>query len=81
MVSPVVFKVTVSRRQSAYMFCTFVSLLTAGSCLFASLKDLPEVPEYEELRRQPEEEAGYGQLMIDFDSEEENEAASPTEQE
>ena len=48
---------------------------------FASLKDLPEVPEYEELRRQPEEEAGYGQLMIDFDSEEENEAASPTEQE
>ena len=36
---------------------------------FASLKDLPEVPEYEELRRQPEEEAGYGQLMIDFDSE------------
>lgn len=38
---------------------------------FASLKDLPEVPEYEELRRTPEEEAGYGQLMMDFDGEEE----------
>ena len=38
---------------------------------FASLKDLPEVPEYEELRRQPSEEAGYGQLMIDFNGEEE----------
>lgn len=37
---------------------------------FASLKDLPEVPEYEELRRQPEEEAGYGQMMIDFDERE-----------
>ena len=36
---------------------------------FASLKDLPEVPEYEELRRQPEEEAGYGQLMMDFERE------------
>ena len=35
---------------------------------FASLKDLPEVPEYEELRRSPEEESGYGQLMIDFDA-------------
>ena len=34
---------------------------------FTSLKDLPEVPEYEELRRTPEEEAAYGQLMIDFD--------------
>ena len=34
---------------------------------FSSLKDLPEVPEYEELRRSPEEEAGYGQLMMDFD--------------
>ena len=36
---------------------------------FASLKDLPEVPEYEELRRQPEEEAGYGQMMMDFERE------------
>ena len=34
---------------------------------FSSLKDLPEVPEYEELRRSPEEEAGYVQLMMDFD--------------
>ncbi len=48
---------------------------------FASLKDLPEVPEYEELRRQPEEEAGYGQLMINFESEEVNEEASQTDQE
>ena len=48
---------------------------------FASLKDLPEVPEYEELRRQPEEEAGYGQMMINFNSEEESEAVSQTEQE
>lgn len=39
---------------------------------FASLKDLPEVPEYEELRRTPEEEAGYGQMMIDFEGQEEN---------
>ena len=37
---------------------------------FASLKDLPEVPEYEELRRQPEEEAGYGQMMMNFDERE-----------
>ena len=37
---------------------------------FASLKDLPEVPEYEELRRQPEEEAGYGQMMMNFDESE-----------
>ena len=36
---------------------------------FASLKDLPEVPEYEEMRREREEE-GYGQLAIDFDDEE-----------
>ena len=35
---------------------------------FASLKDLPEVPEYEELRREREEQ-GYGQLAIDFDAE------------
>ena len=49
---------------------------------FASLKDLPEVPEYEELRRQPEEEAGYGQLMINFESEEDNEDdTAQTEQE
>jgi segregation and condensation protein B len=39
---------------------------------FASLKDLPEVPEYEELRRTPEEEAGYGQMMIDFEGQEES---------
>ena len=36
---------------------------------FASLKDLPEVPEYEELRRSPEEETAYGQMMIDFGEE------------
>ena len=36
---------------------------------FTSLDDLPEVPEYEELRRQPEDEAGYGQLRIDFEGE------------
>ena len=49
---------------------------------FASLKDLPEVPEYEELRRQPEEEAGYGQLMINFESEEDNvDDTAKTEQE
>lgn len=39
---------------------------------FASLKDLPEVPEYEELRREREEE-GYGQLAIDFEEKEEQE--------
>lgn len=38
---------------------------------FASLKDLPEVPEYEEMRREREEE-GYGQLAIDFEDENEN---------
>ena len=37
---------------------------------FESLKDLPEVPEYEELRRSPEEEEAYGQLTINFDGEE-----------
>ena len=37
---------------------------------FASLKDLPEVPEYEELRREAEEE-GYGQMSIDFTGNEE----------
>ena len=36
---------------------------------FASLKDLPEVPEYEELRREKEEE-GYGQMSIDFEDKE-----------
>ena len=35
---------------------------------FASLKELPEVPEYEEMRREREEE-GYGQLSINFDEE------------
>ena len=34
---------------------------------FTTLDDLPEVPEYEEIRRQPEEDAGYGQLRIDFE--------------
>ena len=36
---------------------------------FSSLKDLPEVPEYEELRREKEEE-GYGQMSIDFEDKE-----------
>ena len=36
---------------------------------FASLKDLPEVPEYEEMRREKEEE-GYGQMTIDFEDKE-----------
>lgn len=36
---------------------------------FASLKDLPEVPEYEEMRREREEE-GYGQIAIDFEDKE-----------
>ena len=39
---------------------------------FASLKDLPEVPEYEEMRREREEE-GYGQMSIDFEGDEEAE--------
>ena len=39
---------------------------------FASLKDLPEVPEYEELRREREEE-GYGQMTIDFEDKESEE--------
>ena len=38
---------------------------------FTSLKDLPEVPEYEEMRREREEE-GYGQLAIDFEDDNEN---------
>ena len=36
---------------------------------FSSLKDLPEVPEYEEMRRE-REEAGYGQIAIDFEDKE-----------
>ena len=36
---------------------------------FASLKDLPAVPEYEEMRRDREEE-GYGQIAIDFEEKE-----------
>ena len=39
---------------------------------FASLKDLPEVPEYEELRREREEE-GYGRMSIDFEDKESEE--------
>lgn len=37
---------------------------------FASLRDLPEVPEYEEMRRENEEKE-YGQLAIDFEGNEE----------
>jgi len=36
---------------------------------FTSLKDLPEVPEYEEMRREREEE-GFGQIAIDFEDKE-----------
>ena len=36
---------------------------------FSSLKDLPEVPEYEEMRREREEES-YGQLAMDFEGKE-----------
>ncbi len=36
---------------------------------FSSLKDLPEVPEYEEMRREREAE-GYGQIAIDFEDKE-----------
>ena len=36
---------------------------------FSSLKDLPEVPEYEEMRREREEE-GYGQIAIDVEEKE-----------
>ncbi len=36
---------------------------------FSSLKDLPEVPEYEEMRREREEQ-GFGQLAIDFEEKE-----------
>ena len=41
---------------------------------FASLKDLPEVPEYEELRRSHEEDGGYGQISMDFAMTENEEA-------
>lgn len=44
---------------------------------FASLKDLPEVPEYEELRREREEQGG--QLFMNFDAEEESSQESPAE--
>ena len=37
---------------------------------FTSLKDLPEVPEYEEMRREREEE-GYGQMFLNFDAQDE----------
>ena len=37
---------------------------------FASLKDLPEVPEYEEMRREREEEGG--QLFLNFDADDES---------
>ena len=42
---------------------------------FASLKDLPEVPEYEEMRREREEEGG--QLFINFDETDEAESEAP----
>ena len=45
---------------------------------FTSLKDLPEVPEYEELRRSPEEET-YGQLMMDFEGNDESEQPEQSE--
>ncbi|MBQ6623219.1 MAG: SMC-Scp complex subunit ScpB [Mogibacterium sp.] len=44
---------------------------------FASLKDLPEVPEYEELRREREEQGG--QLFMNFDAEEESSQESGEE--
>ncbi|HHW95368.1 MAG TPA: SMC-Scp complex subunit ScpB [Mogibacterium sp.] len=37
---------------------------------FESLKDLPDVTEYDELRRNPDEEELSGQLSIDFDNNE-----------
>lgn len=37
---------------------------------FESLKDLPDVAEYDELRRNPDEEELSGQLSIDFDNNE-----------
>ncbi len=42
---------------------------------FTSLDDLPEVPEYEEMRRMPEEEGGFGQMSLDFGSEEQDDKA------
>ena len=47
---------------------------------FSSLKDLPEVPEYEEMRREREEE-GYGQIAIDFYDEEGADAEGAAESE
>ena len=47
---------------------------------FSSLKDLPEVPEYEEMRREREEE-GYGQIAIDFYDEEGADAEGAAENE
>lgn len=41
---------------------------------FTSLKDLPEVPEYEEMRREREEE-GYGQMFMDFSADEPEEGS------
>lgn len=35
---------------------------------FSSLDDLPEVPEYEEMRRNTEEDGGFGQIALDFES-------------
>ena len=47
---------------------------------FSSLKDLPEVPEYEEMRREREEE-GYGQIAIDFYDEDGADAEGAAENE
>lgn len=46
---------------------------------FASIEDLPEVPEYEEMRREREEE-GFGQISIDFDDAEPKEAETEKEE-
>ena len=45
---------------------------------FASLKDLPEVPEYEEMRREREEEGG--QLFINFDESDDTELQTEEKQ-
>ena len=44
---------------------------------FASLKDLPQVPEYEEMRREREEQGG--QLFLDFDMEEDSAESTDSE--
>ena len=44
---------------------------------FASLKDLPQVPEYEEMRRDREEQGG--QLFLDFDMEEDSAESTDSE--